>query len=263
MRIRLLLLLSVPFILMWLAPLGMAQTEVPPTDAMAEGNRRYEAGYYLEAVDIYEAILAAGIENSNLYFNLGNAYFKSGDLGRAILNYRRAYYMDPRDRDIATNLSIARLQTVDRLDGGGTNGFENLVQLAEEWLTIREAALLALFLWLLFSTLLTVAILVRRFRKYLLWIASIIGVFLIIGLISMGNRIYIRSASPPAVVLAPSVDVTSGPGNAEQYVVEFTLHTGAEVSVVDTRPGWRRIALAGNSFQGWVPADTVESVFNE
>jgi hypothetical protein len=263
MKTRMIILSLVGLVVLCLTPLAVAQTEVPPTDAMAEGNRRYEAGYYLEAIDIYEAILAAGIKDSSLFFNLGNAYFKSGDLGRAILNYRRAFYMAPRDREITTNLTIARVQTLDRLDGGDTSGLENMVQFVEEWLTIREAAVLALLLWLMVSSLLTVAILTRRLRKYALWGAAVIGFFLIVGLFSMAGRVYTRSTSPPAVILAQSVDVTSGPGNAEQYVVEFTLHAGAEVSVVDTRPGWRRIALAGNNFQGWVPVDTVETVLSE
>ena len=241
----------------------VSQSGITPTEAMEEGNERYEAKKFAEAAEIYQTIADVGVSDSSLYFNLGNAYLKSDDLGRAILNYRRAAHLNPRDDDINTNLAIARLQTLDRLDDAGGTEMGNLVQRAEEWLTLTEAAVIALLLWLIASALLTVAILSRRLRRYALWTAGIFGVFLIVGLLSMANRAYREYASPAAVIVTPSVDVTSGPGDADQYVVEFTLHTGAEVRVVDTRSGWRRIALPGNNFQGWLPADAIETVLIE
>ncbi|NJN94350.1 MAG: tetratricopeptide repeat protein [Anaerolineales bacterium] len=105
--------------LVTLSPLHLvtlAQEPVTPTQAMRVANEKYEAGDYAEASAIYEAILDSGLSHSSVYYNLGNAYFKQGDLGRAILNYRRAQSLDPRDGDIAVNLSIARAQTVDKLE---------------------------------------------------------------------------------------------------------------------------------------------------
>jgi hypothetical protein len=69
--------------------------------------------------------------------------------------------------------------------------------------------------------------------------------------------------TPPAVVVASQVDVTSGPGTGEQYLVEFNLHAGAEVRLLESRPGWRRVALPGGNFQGWVPVEAVASVIVE
>jgi tetratricopeptide (TPR) repeat protein len=254
------ILLLLIFVTLLLAPLTLAQTEVTPTEAMQAGNTSYESGQFNEAIAIYQSIVDAGIHDSALYFNLGNAYFKQGDLGRAIVNYLRAYRLDPRDSAIVANLAIARLQTLDRLDDGSESTLANLVEVAEEWLTLREAAILALFLWLLVSILLVVAILFERWRRYSLWAAGILCVFLLIGLFSMASRTYRESSSPQAVIVADEVDVTSGPGNAEQYVVEFNLHSGAEVRITDNRPGWRRVALPGADFQGWVPAEAVEPV---
>ena len=242
------------------APLAGAQAEVTPTEAMQAGNDSYEGGDFGRAIDIYQTIVAAGIEDSSLFFNLGNAWFKQGDVGRAILNYRRAFRLDPRDSDIKTNLAIARLQTLDRLDAAEAGGLSNLVQSIEEWLTLREASILALLLWLLISAFLTIAIVSDALRKYSLWAAAFFGLFLLIGLASIANRTYTEMQSPAAVVVAPEVDVTSGPGTAEQYVVEFNLHAGAEVSLIDSRPGWRRIALPGNNFQGWLPEEAVEAI---
>jgi len=251
-------------LLLFIVPvIVVAQTEVSPTEAMRAGNKSYEAGRFDEAVDIYEAIVEAGIADKALYYNLGNAYFKQGNLGRTILNYRRACRLNPRDSDVTGNLAVARAQTLDRLDTSAGSGLTNLVQVAEEWLPLREAAVLALMLWLLIGVFVTTAILSRALRRHSLWAAGILGIFLIMGLFSMANRYYVANTASPAVIIAREINVTSGPGSSEQYVVEFNLHSGAEVQIVERRPGWRQIALPGNDFKGWVPAEAVETVMLE
>lgn len=254
------LYVAVLFLLFTVAqPVVLAQDPISPVEAMLAANQAYENGEYLEAAAGYEAIIRYGISNSDLYYNLGNAYFKHGDLGRAILNYRRAYRLAPRDPDILTNLTIARAQTVDGLEVDNEGTLANLVQMAEEWLTLREAAFLALALWLILCGLAVLAILQSRLRRW--WAAGMViaGFFLLVGLASMINRYYTEQLYPPAVIVAEQVDVTSGPGGTEQYLVEFDLHSGAEVQLLESRPGWRRISLSGN-LQGWVPEETVEPV---
>ena len=238
----------------------LAQAPVSPTEAMRVANQNYEEGKFGEAVEVYETMINAGVVDETVYFNLGNAYYKQGDLGRAILNYRRAQLLDPRDSAVAENLTIARLQTLDQIDATNANPLSNLVQYVEEWLTLREAAVLALFLWWVVSLFVVVAILSRRLRKTCLWVAAILGIFLLAGIFSMGNRYYNRQTTPEAVVVAAEVDVTSGPGSADQYVIEFNLHSGAEVLITEQRPGWRNIALPGNDFEGWVPVEAVEQI---
>lgn len=238
---------------------SLAQNPVTPTEAMRVANQNYEAGHYAEASAIYEAILESGLHHSSVYYNLGNAYFKQGELGRAILNYRRAQRLDPRDADIATNLSIARAQTVDQLEVPAEGVLANLVKLAEEWLTLGEAMVLALILWLLMGALAALALIKPAWRHWCGIGMGVLAVFLVIGLISMANRYYTEQNYPPAVIVAQEVDVTSGPGTSEQYLVEFTLHAGAEVSLIENRSGWDRIALPGD-LQGWAPAEAVEQV---
>ena len=93
-----------------------------------------------------------------------------------------------------------------------------------------------------------------------LWAMAVVGLFLIVGLISIANRLYNDYAYPPAVVVAEQVSVMSGPGGADQYVVEFDLHTGAEVTQLESHDNWRRVSLPGHDFQGWVSADALELV---
>jgi SH3-like domain-containing protein len=106
------------------------------------------------------------------------------------------------------------------------------------------------------------AILARPWRR--LWVTALVGVglFLLVGLASMANRAYTGQRYPAAVIVASQVNVTSGPGSAAQYLVEFDLHSGAEVRLLESRPGWRRITLSAD-LQGWVPEEAVEPVASE
>jgi tetratricopeptide (TPR) repeat protein len=245
-----------------IASLALAQSPSSPAEAMLVANQRYEIGNYDEAIAGYEAIIAAGVRNSDVYYNLGNAYFKQGDMGRAILNYRRAQQLDPPDADIAANLALARTQTVDKLEVPPEGVLINIIEIAEEWLTLNQAALLALGLWFLMCVAFVVAIFQPRWRRLSAGTMAILAILLLIGLMSMANRLYKETQSPPAVIIAPQVDVTSGPGGGDQYLVEFELHAGAEVRLLESRIGWRRITLPG-SLEGWVPGEAVEPVIDQ
>jgi tetratricopeptide (TPR) repeat protein len=250
------LLLAICYLLLALP--ALAQTEVSPTEAMLRANQQYEAGQYTAAAEIYEAILDAGLHNSDLYYNLGNAYFKQGEVGRAILNYRRAQRLSPRDADIAANLDFARRQTADRLENN-TGSLANLAQATEAWLTLNEAVMLALFVWVLICYFAVLAILLPRQRRIFTWIIGVLALLLAMSVVSISNRLYNEWQYPPAVVVARQIDITSGPGSADQYVVNFTLHAGAEVRLLESRPGWRRVALPGD-LQGWAPVEAVTEV---
>lgn len=81
-----------------------------PDSLFFQGNAAYAAQDYNTAIGHYEAALRQGVASANLFFNLGNAYFKAGQLGKAILNYERAQWLAPRDADIAANLEFARAE---------------------------------------------------------------------------------------------------------------------------------------------------------
>jgi len=87
-----------------------------PDSLFALANKYYTEGKYSEAVTHYEAIVANGKVSAELYFNLGNAYFKLNDIAHAILNFERAYLLNPGDDDISFNLELARAYTTDKIE---------------------------------------------------------------------------------------------------------------------------------------------------
>ncbi len=223
---------------------------------MAEANQLYETGQFSEAAAAYQALVDAGADDGALYYNLGNAYYKSGDLGRAILNYRRAQLLRPRDSDVEANLQLAREQTIDKLESDGDSFIDSIRHILVEWTTLNEAAVIMLGIWLAFCAMIVAAILRPRWRRGLRYAIGVVAVVLLVGIISSGIRLS-DSHDDDAVVVMPSVEAHSGPG--DDYLTEFTLHSGAEVRVLEQRNNWTRISLPGN-LQGWLPAQTVEKL---
>lgn len=224
---------------------------------MAEANQLYEDGQFAAAIDRYQALVDAGVQEGRLYYNLGDAYFKLGDLGRAVLNFRRAQRLLPRDGDVVANLKLARAQTLDRIEVENEGALVDLVRRVIGWTTLNEAAALALAVWVLLCGLVISAVLWQRRRRLLVYLAGAVAVLLLFGLLSIGIRLLDERGQPPAVIVAEEVALRSGPG--EDYLAEFTLHAGAEVRVVERRAGWARVALPGD-LQGWAPGEAVVEV---
>jgi hypothetical protein len=241
----------------------LAKSSATASDAMITANQLYETGQYLQSAQAYQQLVDQGYVDSALYYNLGNAYFKVGDFGRAVLNFRRAEQLAPRDADIEANLELARAQAVDQLDWSPEQRgiLETLTELTQEWITLDELAFAALTTWLVFA-LLVIAVtstrkggLLREILQYALVVTTLV---LVMGIVGLGSRMYVERAQPEAVVVASQVSVTSGPG--QQYLTEFALHSGTEARVIETRENWVRLAVSDGELQGWVPATSVEVV---
>jgi tetratricopeptide (TPR) repeat protein len=223
-----------------------------------EANRLYEDGQFAQAATAYQALLDDGVQDGRVYYNLGNAHFKMGDLGRAVLNYRRAQGRLPRDPDVEANLDLARAQTRDRLDGDGSGPLVELFRhVLTTGTTMDELAAIMLSLWVLLCCLLMGIIFWPRRRPHLKYAILVVAALLALSLVSVGVRALDERGRAPAVVVAPSVEAHSGPGY--EYLSEFSLHAGAEIRVLEERGGWARIALPGE-LQGWVPEESVEKV---
>lgn len=239
-----------------------AASSAAPTEKMTMANQLYEAGQYAQAAQAYQQLVDQGIADGSLYYNLGNAHFKQGDYGRAILNYRRAQQLLPRDPDIKANLALARAQTVDQFevvqDDGALSGLGNALQ---SRFTLNELAMAALAAWILFVFLLILFGSAKRDSTWRRGLKSALvasAVVLVVGVVALGSALYVTDGQSEGVVVAAEVDVTSGPG--AQYVTEFALHSGTEVELVEVRGNWARLALPGGELEGWVPANTVEPV---
>ena len=235
---------------------------VTESEKMQIANDLYEGGQYLQAAQAYQQLVDLGVVDSALFYNLGNAHFKQGDYGQAIVNYRRAQQLAPRDPDVEANLAWARAQALDQFEVVGEAGFlEQVGRALRGWFTIDELALAALAAWILFVFVLLLFLSARpgtAWRRGVRSALVVAAVVLVAGVLSLGSALYVQNDRSEGVIVAREVDVTSGPGS--QYVIEFTLHSGAEVDLVEARGNWVRLALPGAELEGWVPAGAIEPV---
>ena len=229
-------------------------------ETMLRANQLYENRRYNEAMQTYQQLVDQDYADSSLFYNLGNAYYRLGDLGKAILNYERASRLAPRDSDIQVNLAFSQTQTIDQYDTGADSPLEQWTQAASAKLTLDEMSVLTL---VSFWVLAALFILYHhsqnaRWGKVLRYALVVTLLVLLLGAFTLGERIYSEKTSPIAVVTVENVDVNSNPG--EGGITQVTLHSGAQVRLLEIRGQWARLSLPGDQFQGWIPVETVEEI---
>ncbi len=227
---------------------------IDPGEAFITANTAYEAGEYARSIVLYRALLDQGVVNGRIYYDLGHAHLRRGELGAAIAAYRRAQTLQPRDQDLLANLSFARQAAKDAIAPPEPEALVATLFFWHYGLSRTELALVLLVLNLLFWSALAVR-LYRRGSEVLRWTVII----LLLLLLATGGSLTIRYAFPTriAVVVPQELDALTAP--QDEAVVRFKLHAGTEVLVKDQREGWYRIALPDGQ-QGWVAATYVELV---
>ena len=224
-----------------------------PEELFFEANRAYKEGRYQNAVDGYQKLAENGFANGHLYYNLANAYFRSGRLGQAILNYKRAQVLMPRDPDLNYNLRFALDQTKDAVAAS-----QNYLNQAFFWLdamTLRELMWAFALLNGIFWGILVLRLFSRPEWSYYVFIVLLIF-WLVVGT-SLGVKWYQLKTDQRAVILAPAVDVLAGP-EANDTVL-FKLHEGTTVHAGENEDGWSLIRLSPTK-RGWIKSSTVEQI---
>jgi len=229
-------------------------------DAWAEGffkaNQAYKENRFQEAVDGYKQLAESGHKNGHLCYNLGNAYFRLNELGRAILYYERARLLIPRDADLNFNLRHAgdRIQdAVPRPQAFLSMTFFWLNSLTLDELFWGFVILNILFWGILFSRLF--------FRSE--WTYYIFVVFMIVWFIagiSFGLKWYQVKTDNRAVILEPEVSVMAGPDIQDTLL--FKLHAGTIVDCERSEDGWHLIHLSDKK-RGWVVSKEIEKIIKD
>jgi len=220
-----------------------------------QANQAYKERSFKKAADYYEEITAAGIVNGQIFYNLGNAYLKSGKVGKAILNYQKAQMLIPRDEDLKKNYQYARGLTRDSI------ACRELLSALKNFcfwyssLSINELVALFLIANFILWGMLTVMIF---FRREILTIAVYVLIFLtmVFG-VSSGVKIYNYKFNHKGIVVVQEIKVRSG--NSIHDTVLFKLHEGTEFSWLQESGGWVKIRLCDQK-KGWVQKEVVEKV---
>jgi tetratricopeptide (TPR) repeat protein len=225
----------------------------------AEADSAYVRGEYQQAIKDYEALLKQGA-SADLYYNLGNAYYRTENITRAVLNYERALLLSPSDRDIRFNLQMARSKTIDKIipeqEMFFVTWYHSLISLAsvDGW---ARTALISLALAIILA-------LVYLFSNPI-WLRKVgfFGAFLMVAVFLCSNLFAHQQKQQllhrkGAIVIAPAVTVKSTP--AQNGTDLFILHEGAKVTITDaSMKDWKEIRLADGK-EGWIETRQIEFI---
>ena len=225
----------------------------------AEGDSAYMKNDYASAIQIYEALLNRG-EAADIYYNLGNSYYKAGDIAKAILNYERALLLQPVNGDIRANLEIARSKTVDKVEPVPEIFFVSWTKSLINSMSVDSWAVCGVVCFIL----LIVSLYLFIFSKQIVlkkagFISGIVflAVTILANVFANQQKDELTNRNS-AIVINPSVTVRSTP--SESGTSLFILHEGHKVGVKDgSMKDWKEIRLEDGKV-GWVPASAIEII---
>ena len=235
-----------------------AQDSISSPGDLKMANQLYKQGQFSDAAKLYESALKKGVA-PELYYNLGNSYFKADEIGLAILNYERALRLNPGYDDARYNLKIAENKIVDNVNSTPVFFIKRFINsiiegnTSNQWALISLAcfiiALLLLFFFAFSSN--------RNKRKYgFFGMFFMVGLF-VVALIFSGIRKEQFVKHNEAIVLSGSVTAKSSPDKSGTDL--FQLHEGTKVMVKSTLSGWSEITLE-NGAVGWVEESTIARI---
>ena len=239
---------------------ALAQETTTAQYSKALGDSAYSQARYDDAITIYESVIAGKGGAVDLYYNLGNAYFRNNMIGKAILNYERALRFDPTDKDAKANLEYALSMTKDEIAEQYEVFFVAWFKAIVNTMNITSWAVLAVVAFML----LLVALLLFFFngkvaiRKTAL-VFVILSLFVTIFANIAAFHIYsYMNNDSEAIVMREEAYLKSTPDNSGTELIK--VHEGRKVKIVDdTMREWKEVELEEGTV-GWLPAVAIERI---
>lgn len=229
----------------------------------SEAAQAYRDQDYQKSIALYEALVAEGLqadkESAQIYFNLGNAYFRDSKLGKAILNYERALLLDPNDGDIRHNLRFARNRTVDRIDTAGELFLSNWFLAVRNIYNSNEWANISILLFILFLASVGTFLFVRILwvRKSAFYAGIVLFVLMIVTNVFAFSQKNERIQRNDAIVMVGAARVNASPDENSKSL--FELHEGTKVRIRSSDANWYEIEIANGSV-GWTSKQNIEII---
>jgi hypothetical protein len=236
---------------------GMAVAQSATANLYNQANGLYSDGQFEAARDRYNQVAEYGVEDARLFYNLGNAHFKAGELGRAILWYERALRLAPRDDDIEANLRFANLVKQDREPEEGNVVWGFLIDVFF-FPSLNELCLSFSFLFLV----LFILGVRRMWSRTAISAGGLVLLVVCLGLVTLdgiylGMRIYHQETVEEGIIVADQGTARSGPG--EEQTTVFVVHEGTKVRIARRQEDWLLVRLT-NGQGGWLPMSVVEAI---
>lgn len=229
-------------------------------DALLDkANKHYIAGEYDQAIEAYNGILNGNKESAEVYYNLGNAYYKTNQFTQAILNYERAKLLAPNDEDIQFNLDMANQHVVDAINPLPQVFFVRWWNNITNKMSVDGWAKTSVVTFILFLVLAGLFFFTQNglIKRLSFWCGILVVVISIFSF-NFGARHKKRITEHNfAIITRTSVTVKSSP--AENGTDLFMIHEGLKVEIKDNLGQWLQIRLSDGN-QGWLPSNSLERI---
>lgn len=237
----------------------MITDNVPGAVSKSAGDSAYIKEDYATAAQIYEGLLSDG-ESADVYYNLGNSYYKLGEIAKSILNYERALLLQPGNGDIRANLEVARAKAIDKVELVPEIFFISWIKSLINIMSVDAWAWWGIVSFLFFIVALYFFIFSKQVvLKKIGFTASIVLLMITVcaNIFASEQKEHLVNRTS-AIVMNPSVTVRSTP--SESGTSLFILHEGRKVSIKDkSMREWTEISLEDGKV-GWVPASSIEVI---
>lgn len=237
----------------------MITDNVPGAISKSAGDSAYIKEDYATAAQIYEGLLSDG-ESADVYYNLGNSYYKLGEIAKSILNYERALLLQPGNGDIRANLEVARAKAIDKVELVPEIFFISWIKSLINIMSVDAWAWWGIVSFLFFIVALYFFIFSKQVvLKKIGFTASIVLLMITVcaNIFASEQKEHLVNRTN-AIVMNPSVTVRSTP--SESGTSLFILHEGRKVSIKDkSMREWTEISLEDGKV-GWVPASSIEVI---
>ena len=227
--------------------------------AFEKGNTLYQKGDYQNAIASYESIVKSGQESAEVYFNLGNCYYRLNKVAPAVYNFEKALLLNPCDSEIQNNLAFAKKMAIDEITETPKVGFSKIIADFTSSFHYDTWAWIAI----LFSVLFLIGFVVYYFSnsttlKRVFFSGMIL--FMLFLMVSIFSGFYEKNRvnnDRPAIVFADVISVKSEPNASAQDA--FTLHAGTKVTILEELGNYKKIQLADLK-EGWIEKTAIKEL---
>lgn len=220
-------------------------------ELFTQANEKYKLEQYEEAIQLYDQIESLGVISSELYYNLGNSYYKLNKVAPSIYNYEKALQLDPLNEDAQNNLIFAKRLTIDNIEELPKSIFQKIDESFVKKLSYNQWSMISVGLSVVGSLLfLLFYFAYSPSRKRLFFVTSMISFLLLIATTVFAFKEYsFLKNNVEAIVFAEETEIKNAPTLNSENV--FTLHEGTKVKVLDTVDNWKKIRIADGKI-GWI-----------